>query len=89
VASELHIPVGTVPGYGSDIEVCRHPDGSAAISVEFGVAVSVPPESVAALAELLGRAAMPGQVSGKHGNHGPGCGCTPCLAEPGYRQVSG
>jgi hypothetical protein len=25
----------------------------------------------------------------KHGNHGPGCRCTPCVAEPGYRQVSG
>jgi hypothetical protein len=61
VASELHVPAGTVPGYGSDIEVCRHPDGSAAIRAGFGVAVSVPPASVAPLAELLDRAAMPGQ----------------------------
>ena len=66
MASELHVPVGKVPGYATDIEVCRHPDGSAAISVGFGVAISVPPESVAALAELLDRAAMPGQaVSGR------------------------
>lgn len=33
-----------------------------------------------ALRELLDRAAMPGQVSRKRGNHGPGCGCTPCKA---------
>ena len=62
MASELHVPVGTVPGYGADIEVCRHPDGSAAIWMGFtGASVSVPPESVAALAELIQRAAMPGQ----------------------------
>jgi hypothetical protein len=62
VASDLHVPVGTVPGYGADIEVCRHPDGSAAIWTGFtGASVSVPPESVAALAELIQRAAMPGQ----------------------------
>jgi hypothetical protein len=60
VASDLHVPVGTVPGYGADIEVCRHPDGSAAIWIT-GASVSVPPESVAALAELIQRAAMPGQ----------------------------
>jgi hypothetical protein len=62
MANELHVPVGTVPGYGADIEVCRHPDGSAAIWMGFtGASVSVPPESVAALAELIQRAAMPGQ----------------------------
>lgn len=67
MASDLHVPVGTVPGYGGDIEVCRHPDGSAAIWTGFGNAsVSVPPESVAALAELLDRAAMPGQAPGGH-----------------------
>jgi hypothetical protein len=60
VASEFHVPLGTVPGYGGDIEVCRHPDGSAAISAGWGVAVSVPAGSVAPLAELLNRAAMPG-----------------------------
>lgn len=59
--SDLHAEVGTVPGYGNDITVCRHPDGSVAITVAFGVAVSVPAESVAGLAQLLDRAAMPGQ----------------------------
>jgi len=61
MASELHVTVGTARGYDTYIEVCRHPDGSAAISTGSGVAISVPPESVAALAELLNRAAMPGQ----------------------------
>lgn len=65
MASELHVLVGTVPGYAGDIEVCRHPDGSAAISAQLGSSVSVPPASVAALAELLGRAAMPGQDAGE------------------------
>lgn len=32
-------------------------------------------------AEAVARTAMPGQVSRKRGNHGPGCGCTPCKAE--------
>jgi hypothetical protein len=64
MASEPHVPVGTVRGYGSDIEVCRHPDGSAAIWVSGSGSVGVPPGSVAALAELLSRAAMPGQVPG-------------------------
>jgi hypothetical protein len=32
-------------------------------------------------AEAVARAVTPGQVSRKRGNHGPGCGCTPCKAE--------
>lgn len=35
--------------------------------------------------EAVARVAMPGRVSGKRGNHGPGCGCTPCKAEPSYQ----
>ena len=31
-------------------------------------------------AEAVARAAMPGQAV----KHGPGCHCTPCLAEPSY-----
>ena len=59
--SDPHVPVGTVRGYGGDIEVCRHPDGSATVYAVGGGSVGVPPGSVAALAELLDRAAMPGQ----------------------------
>jgi len=33
-------------------------------------------------AEAVARAVTPGRVPVKHG---PGCRCTPCLAEPGYR----
>ena len=61
MASDLHVTVGTVRGHGRDIEVCRHPDGSVAIWSGPGAIVSVLPESVAALAALLDRAAMPGQ----------------------------
>jgi len=64
IETRLHVEVGTVPGYGSDIKVCRHPDGSAAIWVGFGGAsVSVPPESVGPLGELLNRSAVPGQLT--------------------------
>jgi hypothetical protein len=47
-----------------------------------GTLVSLEGEQRDRFAEAVARAVTPGRVPVKHG---PGCRCTPCLAEPGYR----
>jgi hypothetical protein len=50
-----------------------------------GALVSLEGEQRDRFAEAVARAVTPGQVNRKRGNHGPGCGCTPCKAEPSYQ----
>lgn len=74
--------------YGDDLAVSVSPDGDVLLVItmnddeeQHSLSVVFAPAARDKLRELLDRAAMPG-VRVKHG---PGCQCTPCLAEPSYR----
>jgi hypothetical protein len=64
------------------VQVIRKDDGGVSlVDLRTLAALDLDAENRDALRELLGRDATPGGRV----KHGPGCGCTPCKAEPSYR----
>lgn len=67
---------------GSRVQVlARHGGGAVIVDLRTLDEIRLDAGQLGELRELLDRAAMPGARV----KHGPGCGCTPCKAEPGYR----
>jgi hypothetical protein len=76
--------LGTVHDADGDVvEVWRNGDETVSlISLRADEpALTFTPGGLGDVRGLLDRAAMPGARV----NHGPRCGCTPCLAEPSYQ----
>lgn len=74
--------------YGDLIAVSVSPDGDVLIVITLededepqSLSAVLAPAARDELRELLDRTAM----AGVRVKHGPGCGCTPCKAEPGYQ----
>lgn len=72
------------PAHGGTVKADTWSDGDVRLTVtqdeDTWAQAVFTRDGFAALRELLDRAAMPGARV----KHGPACGCTPCLAEPGY-----